>query len=316
MMAEFNIMRRASDLSEKLSSSERYKEEIIDRLRNLHPIVERAWQTAIFYHRGIDHRRKYINDEYENHLLETCLIASIVASKFEGFFSRRIYEDMTLLEVLYTVLLLHDVIEDTPCTMANLEAKFPEEIAFLVKNLTDADYRMRLNWKTLPLSKNRLVRLVCKVHKLDVTQTPPGVIGKRDMYLLLHFAKLCDMISNTASIVQYDYKFAEVYLVEKCLVLDRLFSFLIQHGRDLYEQIDTSIMQEIWEWISNFYEGGQVEDLKARCKALNDISRHALSSEPLLENLKKDFEVLQKSFSKGLKQVLTDENRRNDLCGF
>lgn len=311
------IMVQALQLSERLSESNRYKEEVIARLVNSHPLIQRAWQTALFYHRGIDHRRKYTNDCYENHLLETCIIASIIAPRFKSFFETIVCDDLNYLQVLFTCLLLHDVIEDTPCTFASLEEKFPAEIVFLVRGMTDADFRRRLNWKHLPLSRNREVRLLCKIHKLDASVTPPDLIGRRDTHLLLHFAKLCDLISNTCSIVKYDQKFAPLYLAEKCLVLDKLFYFLVQHhSSDFYDSVQENLINEVWTWLAEICFKTSSEDLRKKARSMNEFSRHAVSDLVLFENFKNDLTLLTSVLEAGLIALYKDEPRRQKICGF
>jgi (p)ppGpp synthase/HD superfamily hydrolase len=97
--------------------------------------------------------------------------------------------------------LLHDVLEDTPTTVADLLKVFPVSVVEMVIDLTDQ----------IPASYgNRAARKAAEAQRLSQTGAAVQSI------------KVADMIDNTMSIVQHDPAFAKVYLKEKAALLDVL----------------------------------------------------------------------------------------------
>jgi (p)ppGpp synthase/HD superfamily hydrolase len=84
-------------------------------------LVEKAKQFATTAHKRINHLRKYNNQPYTVHL---STVANIVASVTDD-------------EEMIAAAWLHDVVEDTPATLYDVEKKFGTSIAELVENLTD-----------------------------------------------------------------------------------------------------------------------------------------------------------------------------------
>jgi (p)ppGpp synthase/HD superfamily hydrolase len=84
-------------------------------------LVERARAFAIDAHRRIDQLRKYSQQPYSDHLAS---VASIVAS---------VSEDQEMIAAAW----LHDVVEDTPATLYDVETAFGKVVALLVENLPD-----------------------------------------------------------------------------------------------------------------------------------------------------------------------------------
>ena len=84
-------------------------------------LVERARAFAIDAHTRIDQRRKYSQQPYSDHLAS---VASIVASVSED-------------EEMIAAAWLHDVVEDTPATLYDIETAFGKTVVALVGNLTD-----------------------------------------------------------------------------------------------------------------------------------------------------------------------------------
>jgi len=96
---------------------------------------------------------------------------------------------------------LHDVVEDTGVTHAEIEQEFGHEISVIVGWLTDV---------STPADGNRAARkAVDRAH----TSLAPAAAQN---------VKLADIISNVRSIVAHDPEFAKVYLAEKRLLLDVL----------------------------------------------------------------------------------------------
>jgi (p)ppGpp synthase/HD superfamily hydrolase len=84
-------------------------------------LVVRARAFAIREHRRIDHRRKYSKQPYDVHLRA---VADIVAS---------VTDDPEMIATAW----LHDVVEDTPTTLNDVEREFGNVVAQLVDELTD-----------------------------------------------------------------------------------------------------------------------------------------------------------------------------------
>lgn len=129
-----------------------------------------------------DQRRKYTGNPYADHLAE---VAGIVATVDQ--------QDMTI-----AVAWLHDCREDQGVSRVEIEDRFGFRVAVGVDLLSDFEVGNRAERKAA--SRARLAR-------------SPGWVQT---------IKCADLISNTASIVMHDPKFAAVYLEEKRLLLDVL----------------------------------------------------------------------------------------------
>lgn len=131
-------------------------------------------------------RRKYTDAPYFDHLAEVAGIASTVSS---------IYRDP---EKIQAVAWLHDCVEDQDVQPQDLGRLFGKTVATGVLLLSDLEHGNRAERKAA--SRKRLA-------------AAPGWVQN---------IKVADLISNTASIVRHDPKFAAVYLQEKRLLLDVL----------------------------------------------------------------------------------------------
>lgn len=125
-------------------------------------------------------KRKYTGNAYTDHLGE---VAGIVAS-------------VPHTEEMIAIAWLHDCVEDQGVTLEYLHHRFGIVVAEGVMMLSDLEEGNRAERKRL--SRERLA------------EAPPEI----------QTIKYADLISNTSSIVQFDPKFAEVYLEEKCLLLE------------------------------------------------------------------------------------------------
>lgn len=92
---------------------------------------------------------------------------------------------------------IHDTVEDTPVTNADIRCLFGETIAKYAEYLTDYDHSYG----------NRATRKAADRTRLA---TAPNAVKT---------IKLADIIDNTKSIVEHDPQFAKVYLEEKRLLL-------------------------------------------------------------------------------------------------
>lgn len=138
--------------------------------------------------------RKYTNDPY---IVHPIAVADLV-ERHGGS------------EAQIAAALLHDVVEDTPHTLADINANFGHEIATLVQWLTDT---------SRPEDGNRTIR---KGIDRDRLANAPAEA---------QFVKVADLIDNTRSIVEYDPSFAKVYLSEKH---DLLTAMTKIHGSSLF----------------------------------------------------------------------------------
>ena len=151
-----------------------------------------AYQAMVFAREAHkDQRRKYTNNPYTDHLAEVAGIVATVAKEV----SRNQWCDP---QCMIAVAWLHDCMEDQGVKKRDLEDKFDLVVAHGVFLLSDLDTGNRADRKVA--SRTRLA----------------GVDG------WVQTIKVADLISNTASIVQHDPKFAAVYLEEKRLLLDVL----------------------------------------------------------------------------------------------
>ncbi len=130
-------------------------------------------------HVHADQKRKYTNAPYIAHLAEVAGMVTAIRDE----------------ENAVAVAWLHDCIEDCDVKHETLVSNFSKEIADGVLMLSDLEEGNRTHRKEL--SRNRLAAAPDWIQDI----------------------KLCDMISNTSSIVQFDPKFAPLYLEEKRLLL-------------------------------------------------------------------------------------------------
>jgi (p)ppGpp synthase/HD superfamily hydrolase len=152
---------------------------------NPESLVERAFAFAKAAHAAIDQRRKYTGEPY---IVHPAAVAELVRS-------------VPHTDAMVAAALLHDVVEDTPVTLAEIEAAFGAEVAELVEALTDV---------SRPEDGNRTVRkAIDRAHTAGASPAAKTV-------------KLADLIDNTRSIVAHDRGFARVYLREKALLLEVL----------------------------------------------------------------------------------------------
>jgi hypothetical protein len=163
-------------------------------------LISRAKAYATSAHKRIDQRRKYSNQPYQVHLEA---VASILATVSDD-------------EEMIAAAWLHDVVEDTPATLGDLQKEFGDSIAKLVEQLTDI---------SRPSDGNRAKRK--EIDRLHIAQA-----SKKAKTI-----KLADLIDNCRDITQHDPRFASVYLSEMSALLDVLGegdNHLYKQARDLH----------------------------------------------------------------------------------
>lgn len=129
-----------------------------------------------------DQKRKYTGNPYTDHLAEVAGIVATVDHSPESI----------------AVAWLHDCVEDQGVSPAEIARLFGPRVQYGVLALSDLEIGNRKERKAA--SRERLSRAQYWVQTI----------------------KVADLISNTASIVMHDQKFAAVYLEEKRLLLDVL----------------------------------------------------------------------------------------------
>jgi len=143
-------------------------------------LVQRAKEFATIAHKG--QVRKYTGVPYIVHPVEVMEIV------------RTVKHDDTML----AAALLHDVVEDTDCTLDDIRAEFGDDVASLVADLTDVSNADDGN-RDVRKAKDR-------EHSADASPSAQTV-------------KLADLISNSVDIIKNDPSFAKIYMVEKFLLL-------------------------------------------------------------------------------------------------
>ena len=132
-----------------------------------------------------DQKRKYTGDPYIVHPIAVAEIVKTVPHT----------------DAMIAAALLHDVVEDTPVTIQEIETKFGSKVAELVGWLTDT---------SRPEDGNRKTRKsIDRLHSADAPAEAQTI-------------KLADLIHNTESIEKHDPSFYKVYKQEKIALLDVL----------------------------------------------------------------------------------------------
>jgi (p)ppGpp synthase/HD superfamily hydrolase len=144
-------------------------------------IIEKAKAFAATKHAG--QRRKYTDEPYTAHLLAVV-----------GILARHGVRDPNVLAAAY----LHDTVEDTETTIAEILEAFNAPVAELVYWLTDIE------------TGNRRVRMMMAAWRL----------GRAPWHAKL--IKLADIIDNSSNIVAHDPDFAPKFLAEKKQVLAQM----------------------------------------------------------------------------------------------
>ena len=162
-------------------------------------IVDRALAFATIAHG--EQKRKYSGEPYIVHPIEVMEIVKTVPHD----------------EAMLAAALLHDVVEDTEVTIAEVRQAFGDDVASLVDDLTDV---------SKPEDGNRKARKA--LDREHSAQSSPRA----------QTVKLADLISNSSDILENDPKFAKVYLAEKELLL----KVLTQGDPTLHEKASTFLL--------------------------------------------------------------------------
>ena len=146
-------------------------------------LEDRARTFATAAHAAVAQLRKYTNEPYIVHPAE---VVSILKTR---------PHDPAMVAAAW----LHDTVEDTGVSIELIRAEFGSEVSDLVGWLTDV---------SRPEQGNRAHRKA-----IDRAHTAAAPAEAQTI-------KLCDLMSNTRSIVEHDPEFARVYLAEKRQLLE------------------------------------------------------------------------------------------------
>ena len=173
-------------------------------------IINQASAFAIAAHSAIGQRRKYTEEPYWHHCRE---VARLIWRNSRP--STNNDEDV-ILDKIVAAAWLHDTVEDTKVTLADIGFVFGSEVQSLVEMVTDI---------SKPEDGNRETRK--RLDREHLAEASPH--GKT--------IKLADLIDNTKSIATYDPDFAVQYLKEKELLLP-----LLREGdENLYRMAEESL---------------------------------------------------------------------------
>jgi len=164
-------------------------------------LIDRARNFATRAHQRIDQRRKYSDQPYDVHLEA---VARLVAAATE---------DAEMIAAAW----LHDVVEDTPATLEDVQREFGASVAALVRDLTDV---------SRPSDGNRAARKEIDRRHLALASPRAKTI------------KLADLIDNCEDITRNDPRFARVFLQEMDALLEVLGegdAGLLQRARTLHQ---------------------------------------------------------------------------------
>jgi hypothetical protein len=148
-------------------------------------LVKEAREFAIKAHKSMNHRRKYTHAPYSEHLQN---VVNLVTSATD---------DPDTLAAAW----LHDVVEDTPTLLEDVESAFGNSVAYLVDCLTDV---------SKPSDGNRAVRK--EIDRQHLAKSSPQA----------KTIKLADLIDNCRDICKHNKRFAVVYLQEMSALLEVL----------------------------------------------------------------------------------------------
>lgn len=160
---------------------------------NENEMIRRASLFAGRAHASIGRRRKYTNEPYIDHPVA---VAELV---------RSVPHSAEMIMAAY----LHDTVEDTPITLADIDREFGSTVCNYVGMLTDV---------SRPDDGNRQQR-----KEIDRQHTARAQPAAKTI-------KLADIIDNARSITEHDPEFAATYLVEQEALMD----VLIEGDKSLY----------------------------------------------------------------------------------
>jgi hypothetical protein len=154
-------------------------------MQDMNNLIGRARQFACDAHRKVGQLRKYTGQPYEEHLRAVAEMVGAVTDDAE----------------MVAAAWLHDVVEDTPTTIEDIERAFGPHVRELVDALTDV---------SRPHDGNRAARKSLDRKHLALAPARAQSV------------KLADLIDNCQDICRHNAKFGRVYLGEMAALLEVL----------------------------------------------------------------------------------------------
>lgn len=148
-------------------------------------LIDRARQFATTAHRNVGQLRKYTGQPYEEHLRSVAEMVGAVTVDAE----------------VIAAAWLHDVVEDTPTTIEEIERAFGQNVRALVEALTDV---------SRPHDGNRAARKA--LDREHLARAPARA----------QTVKLADLLDNCQDICSHNARFGRVYLAEMAALLEVL----------------------------------------------------------------------------------------------
>ena len=147
-------------------------------------------------------KRKYTGEDYIVHPMAVSRMVSLYGGSL----------------VQQAGALLHDVVEDTPHTLAEIDTLFGSEVATLVEWLTDT---------SKPEDGNRAIRKA--IDRKRLAEAPAEA----------QFVKLADLIDNSKTIFVFDKSFTPMFKAEMALLM-----------KDMTKVVDSSLWDEAQKVLS------------------------------------------------------------------
>ena len=175
-----------------------------------HPdsLVDKAKLYATAAHGAVGQKRKYTGEDYINHPIN---VANIIVDNIK-------YVSTNIVAAAY----LHDVVEDTELTVADIRYTFGLNIAKLVDEVTDV-------YVDPILQGNRETRKALERSRISTISSDAKTV------------KLADIIDNSRDIVKTDPDFARTYIQEKMALLE----VLMDGNKVLWDMAYDSLTQAV-----------------------------------------------------------------------
>ena len=154
-------------------------------MKHMTDLIDRARQFATTAHRNVGQLRKYTGQPYEEHLRSVADMVSTVTDD----------------EEMIAAAWLHDVVEDTPTTIEEIERAFGPDVRTLVEAMTDV---------SRPQDGNRAARKA--LDREHLARAPARA----------QTVKLADLLDNCQDICRHNARFGRVYLTEMAALLEVL----------------------------------------------------------------------------------------------
>ena len=158
-------------------------------------------QSIKWHDQVVGQKRKYTGEPYSVHPHE-------VAEIYRSYFPNN--------SIGIAAAYGHDLLEDTPATQDNLFA----EAGILNMTSGQMDLMSSVYWVIMELTDHFTSKNYPQLNRAERKRLERNRLSSTSN--IARNIKICDLISNTSSIVEHDPEFAKVYLEEKAALLDVL----------------------------------------------------------------------------------------------